>query len=56
MVPYTVPRSYGRVGTGLAHDIRPSVEVMPFAQAPEAYERMLSGKARFRVVLDVTAA
>ncbi|MFE2053528.1 alcohol dehydrogenase catalytic domain-containing protein [Streptomyces sp. NPDC059459] len=40
----------------LAHDIRPSVEVMPFAKAPEAYERMLSGKARFRVVLDVTAA
>ncbi|WP_121704245.1 alcohol dehydrogenase catalytic domain-containing protein [Streptomyces sp. BBFR25] len=40
----------------LAHDIRPSVEVMPFAQASEAYERMLSGKARFRVVLDVTAA
>lgn len=39
----------------LAHDIRPSVEVMPFTQAPEAYERMLSGQARFRVVLDVTA-
>jgi propanol-preferring alcohol dehydrogenase len=40
----------------LAHDIRPSVEVMPFAQALEAYERMLSGEARFRVVLDATAA
>ncbi|MFE1995075.1 alcohol dehydrogenase catalytic domain-containing protein [Streptomyces parvulus] len=40
----------------LAHDIRPSVEVMPFAQAPDAYERMLSGEARFRVVLDMTAA
>ncbi|MFD7405977.1 alcohol dehydrogenase [Streptomyces sp. NPDC059866] len=39
----------------LAHDIRPSVEVMPFSQAPEAYERMLSGEARFRVVLDVAA-
>ncbi|MEV6192081.1 alcohol dehydrogenase catalytic domain-containing protein [Streptomyces sp. NPDC051920] len=39
----------------LAHDIRPSVEVTPFAQALEAYERMLSGKARFRVVLDVAS-
>ncbi|MER6062333.1 alcohol dehydrogenase catalytic domain-containing protein [Streptomyces sp. NPDC001792] len=39
----------------LAHDIRPSVEVMPFDQAMEGYERMLSGKARFRVVLDAAA-
>ncbi|MFE0450438.1 alcohol dehydrogenase [Streptomyces sp. NPDC058914] len=39
----------------LAHDIRPSVEVVPFAQAMEGYERMLSGKARFRVVLDTAA-
>ncbi|MFE2579215.1 alcohol dehydrogenase catalytic domain-containing protein [Streptomyces sp. NPDC059378] len=39
----------------LAHGIRPSVEVMPFTRAPEAYERMLSGDARFRVVLDAAA-
>ncbi|MEU6423084.1 alcohol dehydrogenase catalytic domain-containing protein [Streptomyces spiralis] len=39
----------------LAHGIRPSVEVMPFDRAMEGYERMLSGKARFRVVLDVAA-
>ncbi|MFG3207079.1 alcohol dehydrogenase [Streptomyces sp. NPDC048192] len=39
----------------LAHDIRPSLEVLPFEQAVEAYERMLSGKARFRVVLDTAA-
>ncbi|MEU0039844.1 alcohol dehydrogenase catalytic domain-containing protein [Streptomyces sp. NPDC006333] len=39
----------------LAHEIRPSVEIMPFTQAPEAYERMLSGEARFRVVLDTAA-
>lgn len=39
----------------LAHGIRPSVETMPFSQAMEAYERMLSGQARFRVVLDVAA-
>lgn len=35
--------------------IRPMVETMPLAQAPAAYERMMSGQARFRVVLDMTA-
>ncbi|MFD4612255.1 alcohol dehydrogenase catalytic domain-containing protein [Streptomyces sp. NPDC058440] len=39
----------------LAHGIRPSVEVMPFERALDGYERMLSGKARFRVVLDAAA-
>lgn len=39
----------------LAHGIRPSVEVVPFSEAPQAYERMLSGEARFRVVLDVAS-
>ncbi|MCD0484159.1 alcohol dehydrogenase catalytic domain-containing protein [Streptacidiphilus sp. ASG 303] len=39
----------------LAHGIRPSVEVLPFERAMEGYERMLSGKARFRVVLDAAA-
>jgi alcohol dehydrogenase, propanol-preferring len=37
----------------LVHGIRPMTETMPFAQAPAAYERMLSGQARFRVVLDI---
>src|SRR5271168_277804 len=32
--------------------IRPMTEVFPLERAPEAYERMLSGKARFRVVLN----
>lgn len=31
--------------------VRPLVEVFPLERATEAYERMLSGKARFRVVL-----
>ena len=31
--------------------VRPKVEVYPLAQVNEAYERMLSNKARFRVVL-----
>lgn len=35
--------------------IRPLVETMPLSRAPEAYERMMSGRARFRVVLDATA-
>jgi propanol-preferring alcohol dehydrogenase len=39
----------------LAQNIRPSLEIMPFEQAVDGYERMLSGKARFRVVLDTTA-
>lgn len=32
-------------------DIKPMVEIYPLDKAAEAYERMMSGKARFRVVL-----
>jgi D-arabinose 1-dehydrogenase-like Zn-dependent alcohol dehydrogenase len=32
-------------------DIRPLIETYPLERAAEAYERMMSGKARFRVVL-----
>ena len=35
------------------HDIRSMNEVFPLAQAQAAYDHMLSGKARFRVVLKV---
>jgi D-arabinose 1-dehydrogenase-like Zn-dependent alcohol dehydrogenase len=31
--------------------VRPLIETYPLAQAAEAYGRMLSGKAEFRVVL-----
>jgi D-arabinose 1-dehydrogenase-like Zn-dependent alcohol dehydrogenase len=31
--------------------IRPMIETMPLERAPEAYDRMMSGKARFRMVL-----
>jgi D-arabinose 1-dehydrogenase-like Zn-dependent alcohol dehydrogenase len=34
--------------------VRPMTEVFPLERADEAYERMLSGKARFRVVLRMT--
>jgi propanol-preferring alcohol dehydrogenase len=33
--------------------VAPMTEVMPFEDAPAAYARMMSGEARFRVVLDV---
>ena len=36
------------------HDIRSMNEVMPLSEAPKAFERMLSGDVRFRVVLDTT--
>jgi propanol-preferring alcohol dehydrogenase len=31
--------------------VRPVVETMPLSKAPEAYARMMAGKARFRIVL-----
>ena len=36
-----------------AHGVAPMTEVLPFEEAPAAYERMMSGQARFRVVLDM---
>jgi D-arabinose 1-dehydrogenase-like Zn-dependent alcohol dehydrogenase len=36
-----------------AHGIKPMTEVVPFEDAPKAYERMMSGAARFRIVLDI---
>ncbi|MCX2711651.1 alcohol dehydrogenase catalytic domain-containing protein [Mycolicibacterium sp. J2] len=37
----------------LANGIAPMIEVMAFEDAPQAYDRMMSGKARFRVVLEI---
>jgi D-arabinose 1-dehydrogenase-like Zn-dependent alcohol dehydrogenase len=34
--------------------VRPMVETMPLARAPEAYARMMRGDARFRMVLTMT--
>jgi alcohol dehydrogenase, propanol-preferring len=36
-----------------AHGVAPMTEVMPFEDAPAAYARMMSGAARFRVVLNM---
>jgi D-arabinose 1-dehydrogenase-like Zn-dependent alcohol dehydrogenase len=35
--------------------VRPMIEKYPLTKAAEGYERMLSGKARFRVVLTMGA-
>ena len=37
------------------HGIVPMIQVLAFEDAPKAYERMMSGHARFRVVLDVAS-
>jgi D-arabinose 1-dehydrogenase-like Zn-dependent alcohol dehydrogenase len=36
-------------------NVRPLIEKYPLDRAPEAYDRMMSGKARFRVVLETGA-
>lgn len=36
-------------------DVRPMIERFPLERAAEAYDRMMSGKARFRVVLETGA-
>ena len=38
-----------------AHGIKPMTEVMSLEDAPKAYERMMSGAARFRIVLDIAS-
>ena len=38
------------------HGVAPMTEVLPFPDAPAAYERMMSGQARFRVVVDMQVA
>ncbi|MFF5288163.1 alcohol dehydrogenase catalytic domain-containing protein [Paractinoplanes globisporus] len=34
------------------HGVRSANEIMPLSEAPKAYERMMAGDARFRIVLD----
>ena len=41
--------------SALSHGIKSMNEVMPFEDAPKAYERMMSGAARFRIVLDIAS-
>ena len=39
----------------VSHGIKSMNEVMPFEDAPKAYEQMMSGAARFRIVLDIAS-
>jgi len=47
----TAPDSEDTLKFSVLTEIRPMIETYPLAQAAEAYARMMSGKARFRVVL-----
>jgi D-arabinose 1-dehydrogenase-like Zn-dependent alcohol dehydrogenase len=43
------------LGFSQAHGVKPMTEVMSLEDAPKAYERMMSGAARFRIVLDIAS-
>lgn len=47
----TAPDSEDTLRFSVLTNVRPMVEVFPLAKAAEAYQQMLSGKARFRVVI-----
>ena len=58
-VPAACPIVFGRAGTTATREknvaaltgVRPMIERYPLAKAGDAYARMMSGKAEFRVVL-----
>jgi D-arabinose 1-dehydrogenase-like Zn-dependent alcohol dehydrogenase len=47
----TAPDSEDTLKFSVLSNVRPMVETFPLAKAADAYQRMMSGKARFRVVL-----
>jgi D-arabinose 1-dehydrogenase-like Zn-dependent alcohol dehydrogenase len=47
----TAPDSEDTLKFSLLENVRPMIETFPLAKAAEAYQHMMSGKARFRVVL-----
>lgn len=47
----TAPDSEDTLQFSVLTNVRPMIEIYPLAKAAEAYQRMMSGKARFRVVL-----
>jgi alcohol dehydrogenase len=51
----TAPDSEDTLSFSLRNKVASMNEVYPFEKAQEAYERMMSGKARFRVVLKIDA-
>jgi D-arabinose 1-dehydrogenase-like Zn-dependent alcohol dehydrogenase len=48
--------SQDTLGFSALTGVRPMNEHYPLERAPEAYDRMMSGKARFRVVLTMGAS
>lgn len=48
-------KAWGLLEFCARHQIAPVTETFPFAQVNDALERLRSGKARYRVVLDMTA-
>jgi len=47
----TAPDSEDTMNFSVQSNVRPMIETFPLAKAAEAYQHMMSGKARFRVVL-----
>jgi D-arabinose 1-dehydrogenase-like Zn-dependent alcohol dehydrogenase len=47
----TAPDSEDTMQFSVQANVRPMIETFPLARAADAYQRMMSGKARFRVVL-----
>jgi D-arabinose 1-dehydrogenase-like Zn-dependent alcohol dehydrogenase len=47
----TAPDSEDTLQFSVLTNVRPMIEVFPLARAHEAYQHMMSGKARFRVVI-----
>jgi D-arabinose 1-dehydrogenase-like Zn-dependent alcohol dehydrogenase len=47
----TAPASEDTLKFSVLSEVRPMIETFPLAKAAEAYQHMMSGKARFRVVL-----
>ena len=51
MIRQVTPDSEDTLKFSVASNIRPMIETFPRERAAEAFARMMSGKARFRVVL-----
>ncbi|BAL89848.1 putative alcohol dehydrogenase [Actinoplanes missouriensis 431] len=51
----TAVENEDNIAFALRHDVRSWNEVLPLSEAPKAYDRMINGDARFRIVLDMSA-
>ena len=49
----SVPDTEDTLAFSVLQNIRPMIESFPIEEAEQAYQRMMSNKARFRVVLDM---